>query len=494
MSRPVPSILPPRLVCVLLLSAATAFVTPARGQDVDTLALEAHARFLAHDLLEGRGTGSAGEGIAALYLESRFRALGLEPLAGDDYRLPVPLVSVRFDPSMTALRIAFDGDETHVLRPPDFYHPGGGGAAFRDFGGRLLDAGASPGALEALRGFDDLDGRVVVLGPPWEGIGEVEAEILRRGGAGTLSLIPNDPFYDRLRTVRGPVRYFLREPVDDPVNQGALPGVVGGPALIRALGLEGEIRPGRTLERARPTGSRVEVTWSLRSDSLTAWNVAARLEGSDPALADQPIVYLAHYDHVGYGQPAAGDSIWNGFVDNAAGVAAVLEIARALAADPPPTPAIFLLVTAEEQGLLGSSRFVADPPIPLEDVRLVVNIDAGAPVAPPTSWWISAGHLGDLEGAVRRAVERRGWTLDVRPANTHSDHWSFLRAGVPALFLVPGSEMEGVTAEDVETLGERFVHPHTPHDEWAPGFPFAGLARYAGLALEIGRAVASAPR
>lgn len=460
------------------------------AQPVDTLALEADARFLAHDLLEGRGTGSRGEALAALYLESRLRTLGLEPLGEGGYRLPVPLVAVRFDDAATTLRISGDG-ASRTVTPPDFYHPGGGIDAFSDFGGTLVDAGAAPGALDALRGHPDLTGKVVVLGPPWDGVADVEAELHRRGAAGAIEIVPNGPFYDRLRVVRGPVRYFLPEPTGDPANQGPLPVAVGGPALARALGIE--VAPGRTLEAARETGATVEVDWAFSTDSLTAWNVAARLEGSDPDLADESIVFLAHYDHVGYGEPAAGDSIWNGFVDNAAGVAAVLEIARVLAADPPPRSVVFLLTAAEEQGLLGSGRFVADAPIPLDSVRLAINIDAGAPVAPPTSWWIAADHLDGIEGIVREAAESRGWTLDVRPPNDHSDHASFLRAGVPALFLVPGSDLEGATDEEVDALHERFVHPHTPDDEWTGEFPMAGLARYAELALAIGRAVAAAP-
>lgn len=473
-----------------ILSLSLAFAASSLpAQTVDTLALEAHARFLSHDLLEGRGTGSRGEALAALYLESRFQALGLEPLGEEGYRLPVPLVAVRFDDAATRLTIS-TGGTNRVMASRDFYHPGGGPNAFRDFEGALLDAGAAPDALEALRDHPDLTGSVVVLGPPWDGIAAVEAELHRRGAEGAIEIVPNGPLYDRLRIVRGPVRYWLREPVDDPGNQGPLPVAIGGPALAKALGLE--IAPGRALDRARETGATVEVDWAFETDSLTAWNVAARLPGADPSLAGESVLWLAHYDHVGFGEPAAGDSIWNGFVDNAAGVAAVLEVARVLAADPPARSAVFLLVTAEEQGLLGSNRFVEGPPVPLESIRLAINLDAGAPVAPPTTWWISAGGLGDLETVVRDAVEWRGWSLDVEPPNDHSDHASFLRVDVPALFLVPGGTFEGVTEEEARALEERLVHPHTAGDEWSPEFSMAGLARYAELALAIGRAVAEA--
>lgn len=464
-------------------------VGPAHGQSIDTLALRAHTRFLAHDLLEGRGTATRGEALAALYLEARFRDLGLAPLTHAGYRLVVPLEAVRFDDAETTLRIV-GGSAARTARPPDFYHRGGGEKAFRDIAGDLLYAGAVSGALEALRGYPDLTDRVVVLAPGWENVGEVEAELHRRGASGVIELVPNRPFYDRLRVVRGPVRFFLREEVDDPFNQGSIPVVVGSTDLIGSLGLGERFRPGHAPDRADDLGTSVRLDWALETEPRLGYNVAARLEGTDPALSDEPIVYVAHYDHVGYGEPAAGDSIWNGFVDNAAGVAMVLEVARSFSEDPPARPVVFLLVTGEEQGLLGSSWFVHDPPIALERIRAVINLDGGAPPATPTSWWISAAHLGALEERIRNVFDDLGQELDVRPANAHSDHWSFARRGVPTLFLVPGSEYENASDEEVQALQDRFVHPHTAADEWSPAFPFAGLRRYAEVALAIGRAVA----
>lgn len=466
------------------------------GGEIDTLALEGHARFLAHDLLEGRGPASRGERLAALYLTTRLSRLGLRPLPGrDGYGLPVPLTAVHVDRSSASVRLPAPEEPSGgsggavTLRPPAFYHPGGSGAAFRDFGAELVLAGAAAGARAALEGVD-LAGKVAVVTPPWDGLAEVEAELLRRGAAGAVSLIPNGDFYDRLRIVRGPTRYHLPDGVDDPANQSPLPRVVGGPELIGALGLEEAARPGARLDRARPLGRRIEVELPHATERRTGFDVAGWLPGADPALRDEWVAYVAHYDGVGFGEPTAGDSIWNGFIDNAAGCATLLEIARAMAARPPARSVLFLFVTAEEQGLLGSNWFVHEPPIPLERIRAVLNVDGGAPPAPPTEWGLVRAAGSALGATARDVIEGHGWTVDARDPGPQSDHWPFHRAGVPALMLFPGSELEGLSGTEAEALTRRWHHAHTPDDEWHPDFPFSGLRRYAELALEIGRALA----
>lgn len=458
--------------------------------EIDTLALASHARLLADDLLEGRAPASRGERLAALYLVSRLRALDLAPLPGREYRLPVPLTAVDFREEEAIVQIGGAGG-THTLRPPEFYHPGGARAAFRAFAGELLFMGPARDALDALEPHGNLSGRVVVLTPPWPGIHAVEAELVQRGAAGAVSLIPDGDFFDRLRVVRGPTRYHLPDEVRDPANQSRLPRVVGGPAMIRALGLDTAAGPGPGDGRARPLDRRIEVEMPHTSRERTGYNVAAHLPGADPALEDEWIVYVAHYDHVGHGEPTAGDSIWNGFVDNAVGSAMLLEIARSMAAEPPSRSVAFLWVTAEEQGLLGSNWFVHEPPLPLDRIRAVINVDGGAPVAPPTEWGLVGADQSAAGEIARRVVEDRGWTVDAREIGPQSDHWPFARAGVPAIMLFPGAEHEGMSEEEVAARAERWLHPHTPDDEWSEGFPLAGLRRYAELALEIGRVLAT---
>lgn len=454
---------------------------PARAQsEIDPAALRAHTGFLANDLLEGRGTATRGEALAALYLTTRLRELGLRPLAagGSDYRIAVPLTAHRFDEARMRLVLRGASGE-RVLRPPDFYHAGGGPAAFRDFGGDLLFAGATPGALAALAGEPDLGGRVVILGPPWTGLGEVLAALEARGAAGVVEGVPND-FYDRLRVVRGPVRYALPAGVHDPEDQAGLPQIVVGPAGIAALGLADELGPGRTLGAARPLGLHVAVHLAATSEPRTGYDVAALLPGTDSARSGETVVLMAHYDHVGFGQAMEGDSIWNGFYDNAAGVAMLLEIARVLSGRPLPVPVLFLFPTGEEQGLLGSTWFVHREAYPLDAIRVVVNLDGGIPPPDEERWVVAADEGGGPANVAVRALERAGGRVERRPLISDSDHWAFHRAGVEALFLYPPDQ-----------VGEPAIH--TAKDEWRPDFPFEGLARYAEAALRVVRAEAAGP-
>jgi hypothetical protein len=466
---------------------------PVGAAAIDTLVLEGHARFLADDLLEGRGTASRGERLAALYLEAQVQRLGLQPLpSASDFRLPVPLTGVHVRSEDAALRLAGQGG-ARTLRPPDFYHPGGSGAAFRDFGGDLLLAGSASGALAALEDHMELSGRVVVLTPPWDGVDAVTAELLRRGAEGAIHLIPDGAFYERLRIVRGPTRYFLPDGVRDPANQSRLPQVIGGPELIGALALETEVDPGVVVGRARALPRNIMIDLPHVLNRRTGYNVAAHIRGADPTLRDEWLVFVAHYDHVGFGESENGDSIWNGFIDNAVGSAMLLEIARVMAADPPDRSVAFLWVTAEEQGLLGSNWFVHDAPLPLDRVVAAINLDGGAPPAPPVRWGLVGADDSAVGAAAAAVIESHGWGVDPVAIGPQSDHWPFHLAGVPVVMLFPGSALEGLSAAQADALRDRWLHPHTPRDAWSPDFPFTGLERYAALALDIGLTLANGP-
>ncbi|MEX2570368.1 MAG: M28 family peptidase, partial [Gemmatimonadota bacterium] len=293
---------------------------------LDSLFLESHARFLAHDLLEGRGPASRGERLAALYLETRPAAMGVRPVAGAGYRLAVPLTAVDIDEAASSMRLITSG-ETRVLRPPAFYHPGGGRASFTGFAGEAVFPGTASDQVTALARSGALAGKVVVLEPPLGGAYGVYQDLLAGGASGAIALVPDSTFYGRLRIVRGPTRYHLPDGVADPANQTPLPTVVGGAELVRALGLDDTGGP--------PSELSVAIDVPLVTEARIGYNVLGYVEGSDPALRAEWVVYVAHYDHVGFGEPTAGDSIWNGFVDNAAGTAILLEVARSMSADPP---------------------------------------------------------------------------------------------------------------------------------------------------------------
>jgi Zn-dependent M28 family amino/carboxypeptidase len=228
----------------------------------------------------------------------------------------------------------------------------------------------------------------------------------------------------------------------------------------------------------------VQLEVRVERRDVEAANVAGLLPGTDPSRRAAPIVLVAHYDHVGFAEPVDGDSLYNGFMDNAVGAATLLAAAEALRASPPARPVIFLFATAEEEGSRGSAYFVAHPPMPLARAA-AVNVDLPAPLAPPKSWIFEGDSA--LGEAVRRVAIARGWTAERGPAQPNSDHWSFLARGVPAVFVVPGEGWEGVTAAQEQALIERWWRPHQPDDEWSADFPAAGLARVAELVVALAR-------
>ncbi|HEY8470116.1 MAG TPA: M28 family peptidase [Longimicrobiales bacterium] len=485
-----------RSLAALLLLAPAA----ARGQSIDTLALRAHTHFLAHDLLRGRDTGSEGEWLAALYIISELRRMGIEGAGpGGEYLQRVPLRRARVDHAASRVVLRAAGTEQTFRSGEHFTPATGGAAAFRDFAGELLFAGTAEHAAAALAGHTSLDGRVItVLGTLGTHAATLVQDWIRRGAAGVVLLVPDRTQFELLLRSRGDDRFFLDAPADDPIWQPPLPVLIAGPELSRAVLAAAQIDPGALAGTGPFTA--VDLGRSIRAsirvvvDDVAAHNVAALIPGRDPAQRHEVVAFTAHYDHLGVGEPDAnGDSIYNGFSDNAAGVAMLLAIADALRQDPPARSVLFLFFTGEERGLLGSTYYASAPLIPLERTVAVINLDAGAPPAPPISWRISGGTRSSLGEEAARIARERGWTAQLEDARPNSDHWPFLRQGVPAAFIIPGRDWEGLTAAEQERLFRRWDRYHQAGDEWVADFPWTGLRRYAEFGLALGRRIADAP-
>jgi hypothetical protein len=384
----------------------------------------------------------------------------------------------------------------------------GTGRTLRDFAGDLVYVGRAPDILFRRSDLPSLEGKVALMRGEF-GAAMAAADTLRaRGAVGVIQVVDDARRYRLFRQTRGPARLFLD---DDRLPSSfipPLPAVLAGPRMTVTLyqGLTGVTHGSwndaylNGLAAGLPSpqpieGWRVEVTLRTSDRALGADNVACRLPGT--SRADSAIVLSAHHDHLGVGAPdLAGDSIYNGFSDNATGVAMALAIGewavKARAAGQGLRHTLVLLFpTGEEQGLLGSDWFTAHPLWPLERITAVVNLDANAPPGRPTAWRIA----GDDEGALVRLVadeaERQGWASTIAPPAPGSDYYPFLRRGIPAVFFVPSDgPYEGLSMTATDSLrSAMWTRYHQPSDGYDETFPFEGLARYAGFARDVVRRI-----
>jgi Zn-dependent M28 family amino/carboxypeptidase len=230
-------------------------------------------------------------------------------------------------------------------------------------------------------------------------------------------------------------------------------------------------------------------------------NVVGLLPGSDPTLKNEPVIFAAHYDHKGIGHAVNGDSIYNGAEDNASGVAAILAAAEALSRSGQRTrrPILFIATTAEESGLLGSEAYAARPLYPLARTAAVINIDVTntrGPTRDISALGVDRSTLGPLFDAAARGENLKATSEpDTRGSFFRSDHFPFVRAGVPALSLKPGLDFVGRPAgwgkEQEDLYNEKRYHQ--PGDEYSTSFNYDGMVQQIRVALRVALAVGNAP-
>jgi Zn-dependent M28 family amino/carboxypeptidase len=237
--------------------------------------------------------------------------------------------------------------------------------------------------------------------------------------------------------------------------------------------------------------------------TIQSRNVLGKLEGSDQALKDQYVVYTAHWDHLGIGKPVNGDNIYNGALDNASGVGSVLEIARAFTeVQPPPKRSIlFLLVTAEEQGLLGSEFYATNPIYPLQKTAAVINIDGVNQWGRTKDITVIGLGASDLDDYVRQAASEQGRTVrpDPEPEKGfyyRSDHFNFAKQGVPALDPDSGVEYVGKPADYGQKKRDEYTTRdyHAPSDQIKPDWDLSGAVEDDQLLFTVGYRVSNADK
>jgi hypothetical protein len=499
----------------------------AQGEAVSREALEAHVRFLASDLLEGRMTGERGYDLAALYAESRFRALGLEP-AGEEgtYRQTVPFRRYQIVRETVEASVEHDGERVPLAWKDDFVT--GGSAVSEEVAVAAPLVVAGYGMVAPELGIDDYAGveaagRVVVLlrGAPKSLPSEQRAhysssrtklaEAERQGAAGVLF------FRDREELERRPWERIVRhagraglEWLDEAgVPQDVFPGlqVVAtlGPAGLEKLLAGTPVEAEALLDRiAAGEAPSFDVPGTFRYAARTtheptrADNVVALLPGSDPERADEIVLFTAHLDHVGrHETPGEEDPIYNGAYDNAMGSSILLEAARAMSRRPeaPARPVAFLLVTGEERGLLGSDYFARFPTL---DGTVVANVNLDMPLFLfPVRQVIAfgAGHsnLGDVvdEVAATSGFEVVPDPFPEEVIFVRSDQYSFVRQGIPAVYLVPGLGSTDPEIDGAEVVAAfRKERYHEPSDDLTVPIDWESVVAFTRLNVALGLAIA----
>ena len=511
---------------------------PTTSSQIREDALRAHVKFLSDDRLEGRGTGAKGGETAALYIAEQFEAMGLKGAGPKgSFWQQVSLVGVKADPKTELLIngpqraeafkfpdgfVAFTGAQTeHVNVNADLVFVGYGIDApeqrWNDYKGPADDYRGKVLVMlvndpPATAAEPDLFGarRLTYYGR-WTYKFE---EAARRGAAGVILLHTNESAgygWNVIRTSNGSWRFDIARTSSDNTPFLKMRSWITDEAAHRLFALAGQnlddLRKQAASRDFQPVKLNLKASIDLNSEvkRVEAPNVVAVLPGRDPKLRDEYVVFSAHWDHLGVGAPNKnGDTIYNGALDNATGVASVLEIARVLtnlpAAEKPRRSILFLIPTAEEQGLIGAEWYTRHPVVPVSKTAANINLDSMNILGPTHDFVPLGAERSSLKAVVDAIARERGLRIspDPRPEQGsfyRSDHFPFAKVGVPSISLKEGDDYIGHPKDWGEKKFKEYndAHYHQPSDEYRDDWNFQGMIQEADFAMAIGRRVADAP-
>ncbi len=502
--------------CFVAVSAAAALAqspdshVAQTAASIDEAVVRGHIRFLADDLLEGRGPGSRGDALTQLYLATQFQTMGLQPAGVDGgWTQPFPLIGV----------------QTHC--PPSITFRGEQSVTFKYYDDYIATTGRPQAEVEVT------DAPLVFVGYgiqapeyDWDDYKDVDV----RGKI--LIMMNNDPADDpqlfegkrRLYYGRWDYKYAMAakmgaagafiihteasagypyqvvqtswsgeesELADEGQPRTNIRGWLTEDAakqLVSSVGLDlDELRAQAELPSFRPVDLPTKLSLKLTADvrEQNTANVLAMLEGSDPQLKDEYLIFMAHHDHIGIASQRSeqGDNIYNGAIDNASGTAALLAIARACTQLPqrPRRSILFAAVGAEEQGLLGSKFFAANPTVPPGKMAAVVNIDGVNRIGRTHDVNMIGMGKSSLDGILTELAKQQNRivTPDHFPDRGYyyrSDQFSLAKIGVPGIYLHSGVNVIGKPEGWGKEQLDRWVKEdyHQPSDEYAEDWDLSG--------------------
>jgi hypothetical protein len=503
------------LIAALVLVAAGA----SRAQQNDIDRWWSHVVYLSDDKMQGRQTGSPEHREAANYIVEHFKKAGLKPGAGNGYLQPVKLVTNTLDESKSSIAILRDGKEELVklgdevmlnLRVKHAPHVEAD-MVFAGYGLAVPETGHDD--LSSV----DLKGKVAVFltgmppgvtAPLYAHYATNRWRALQAAGAIGGVAIQNpkgqDVPWERQIQNRLIPQMVLEDPsMDD--NRGQQLAATANPAhaekwftgsghtFKEVLELANAGKPLPTF----PLRGKVRTVVAMGGEPVTSENVVGILPGADAQLKDEFVVITAHFDHLGVGQPVEGDRIFNGTMDNASGIATLIETAAAAGKKKGFKRSLaFVAVTAEEKGLLGSRYFANRPTIPARGIVANLNTDMFLPLFPLKSIVAQGLEESDLAGDLRSAAKQFG--VDVltdpepeRNAFTRSDQFSFIRRGVPALSLKVGFTRD--SPEHEITKKWRTERYHSVRDDLSQPVDKQAAIEFNKIYLKLVEAVANRP-
>jgi Zn-dependent M28 family amino/carboxypeptidase len=527
-------------VCVAAAAAVAVMAQQASRAAMPAISTEAiiqHVKVLASDEFEGRAPGTRGEDRTVAYIAEQFAKAGLAPGNPDGtFVQNVPMVGITASPSSTF--VFKKGDEARTLKYKDdvvawtkrvrasvsvtdsdvvFVGYGIQAPEFNwddykgvDVAGKtvimLVNDPPIPDPADATKlDAKTFGGRAMTYYGRWTYKYEIGAE---KKAAAVLIVHETGPAAYPFSVVQAKVTEQVdMATADDNMSRAAIEGWITldqAKALCAMGGQEFDVLKARAATRAFapvPLGLKASMTIPSAIRTFKSRNVVGKFPGVDPALKNEYVIYTAHWDHYGIGPEINGDKIYNGALDNATGIAGLFELARAFANEPikPKRSILFLAVTAEEQGLVGSEFYARNPLYPLTKTLAVINMDALGIYGRTRDLTVSGLGNSQLDDYAREAAAEQGRVLTPDPTPEYggyfrSDHFPFAKQGVPAINAGGGADPVDRSAEELRKLREEFIakHYHKPTDEYRPDWDLRGGVQDLQIYFLMGHRIAQA--